>query len=462
MSDGSEFSWSTKARGKGYTKPKTSKPSYTVDFPFQTIKALLSGDDKKIRSWLEKRAGSVLTEDDLLALLPPGQHDEARTILRRFAKRSPVELSNELKNEARRLRAAATKKENTIDSLVEGIPLPLSDKEVGELEVRKEALGGQVNRRGVMSPEDHEGLRLTIGELAEALEAVDTQIRQLPEAQEGEEETFRIASIGRRLSEEHLTALGPETCFVCMRQGADVQSAYDRWVGVLGDLQAAGSRTRLQRQYDSGLAEVTRLVGQYKAVEVADLAPLMEQHESIVAQLATHGANRRIWKQAEGLRKEVAGSRSAADTCAALSRTWGKEGKQLLVQRKKEFEDKVTQWLPEGEVFVMDLEAGRVGLSHVLDLNTVRTSLSGAELSRVLLAVLSAEGSEGSSTPSILEPEDRGWDPDTLADVMSALTDSPDQVILMSTVPPRGMTFNKEGQLVGDPPGEWSVIRVGS
>jgi len=80
----------------------------------------------------------------------------------------------------------------------------------------------------------------------------------------------------------------------------------------------------------------------------------------------------------------------------------------------------------------VDLDAGRVGLKRG---DVAHTSLSGAELSRVLLAVLSAEESEG-STPSILEPEDRGWDPDTLSDVMTALTDSPDQVILMSTVLP--------------------------
>ena len=68
--------------------------------------------------------------------------------------------------------------------------------------------------------------------------------------------------------------------------------------------------------------------------------------------------------------------------------------------------------------------------------DVIHTSLSGAEMARVLLAVLSAERDESSSTPSILEPDDRGWDPDTLASVMTALTDSPDQVILMSTVVP--------------------------
>jgi hypothetical protein len=219
---------------------------------------------------------------------------------------------------------------------------------------------------------------------------------------------------------------------------------------VVGDLQAANSRARLQGQYDRGVAEAERLAEQYKSATVLDSSAVLEEHSSISSSLATHAANKRIWGQAEGLRKEVAGSRATADTCTSLARTWEKEGKELLLRRKKAFEDKVTKWLPDGEIFVMDLDAGRVGLSHVLAPNTVRTSLSGAEMVRVLLAVLSAEDDGTSSTPSILEPEDRGWDPDTLSDVMTALTDSPDQVILMSTVLP---SRSPEG---------WSVIEVGA
>jgi hypothetical protein len=434
MSDGTEFSWDAKPRGKGFTKPKaTSKERpYKVEFPFHTVKALLSGDDKKIRAWLEHRTGNSLSTADLLKMLPPTQQDAAKAALKRFDERSPVELATALKAEARNLRAAATRTEKTIDGLVVGIPLPLSGAEVREKEERRDSLWSQAHAPGLMSPENHTALRGTIGELAEALEAVKAQINELPEPQEGEEETHRVAAQGHALAKEHLSYLGRDICYVCLRKDADVQGAFDRWAEVLSGLQAAGSRKRLQDQYDRGLAEVTRLAAQYKAATVVDSAPVMEEHSALVAQLTTHKANKRIWQQAEGLRKEVASSRATADTCTSLARTWEKEGKELLLQRKKTFEDSVSKWLPEGEVFVVDLDAGRVGLKRG---DVAHTSLSGAELSRVLLAVLSAEESEG-STPSILEPEDRGWDPDTLSDVMTALTDSPDQVILMSTVLP--------------------------
>ena len=73
MSDGAAFSWSTKTRGTGYTKPKVKVP-YKVYYPFQTLKTLLSGDDKKIRGWLEKRVGGGLTDEELINMVPPVQH----------------------------------------------------------------------------------------------------------------------------------------------------------------------------------------------------------------------------------------------------------------------------------------------------------------------------------------------------------------------------------------------------
>lgn len=460
MSDGKQFSWSSKPRGKGFTKPKTKQP-YDVKFPFQAIKALLSGDDKKIRSWLEHRAGCVVSEDDLVEMLPPVQKEAAPAMLRRFKERSPVELSSALKKEASNLRREATRKAKTIDKLVEGIPLPLSAVAAADLEERKAVLWAQAHATNTMTEEDHKALRGAIDELAGALSSVKELVDALPEEGEDDAETFRVASLGHSMAKQHLEHLGADTCYVCMRKEADVQGAYARWDAVLGDFQAAGSRKRLQSQYDRGLDELTVLVAKYKGATVVDMEPVLTAHSAASASLATHEANKRVWSQAEGLRKEVAGSRATADSCASLGRTWETKGKELLLRRKKAYEDTVTMWLPEGEIFVMDLDAGRVGLAHVLYPHMIRTSLSGAEMSRVLLAVLSAEDEED-STPSILETEDRGWDPDTLASVMNALTDSPDQVILMSTVPPKGMEFNEAGHLVGEPPGGWSVVPVGA
>jgi hypothetical protein len=443
MSDGGHFSWSSKPRGKGYTKPKPKCP-YGIKFPFQSIKALLSGDDKKIRTWLEERVGSSVTEEELVAMLPRTQWEEAKRILARHPERSPVELANALKAEARNLRAAATRKEKTVEGLVEGIPLPLSDAEATRLRGAKETLWAQATRPGITTPQQQASLRASIVSLVDRLSATAERIQGLPGAQEGEAETLKLAASAAQLSKAHLVQLGHDVCYVCLRKDADIQAAFDKWSGVLGQLEGAASRSRLEVQYATGKAEAERLAARFKGSEVVDSTAVLEEHGLIAEKLATHAANKQVWQKSEAARKEVAGSRSEADTYTSLARTWEGEGQSLLVRRKKEFEDKVTKWLPEGESFGVDLAAGRVGIVRG---EAIHTSLSGAEMSRVLLAVLSALG-EGGSTPSILEPEDRGWDPDTLASMMAALTDSPDQVILMSTVLPEEV----EG---------WTVVQVG-
>ena len=446
MSDGTEFSWKATRKKTGFTKPKMVQP-YDVRFPFHAVKALLSGDDKKIRAWLEKKVGNSLSEEDLLNMLPPAQHDEAKKALGIFTERSPTELAAKLKAEARNLRASSTRKEKTADQIVEGIPLPLSKEQREELASEKAMLWEKANAANTMSPQEHSSLRERIGGLAEALEAVEDQISSLPEPQKGEEETLLTAEKARNLAESHLVTFGHDVCYVCLRGEADVRASYDKWDNVIGELGASRSRQRLQTQYDRGFSEAESLAERYKSANVVDVAAYMAEHSQVAAVLLSDDTNRRVWQQAETVRAEIAGSRASADIFSSLGKTWEKKGQEMLERRKQEFEDKVTAWLPEGEVFQVDLKAGRVGL--LVD-GEVRTSLSGAESSRLLLAVLTAEAPENGSTPCVLEPEDRGWDPDTLADVMTALADAPDQVVLMSTVLP---SKDIEG---------WKIIEVGA
>ena len=446
MSDGTEFSWSSKPRGSGYTKPKTTgkERPYKVNYPFHTIKSLLSGDSKKVRSWLEQEVKGELTQAELLKMLPPSQHAVAKEALSIFPSRSPVELSTNLKDKARNLRAESTRKEKTIGGLTEGVPLPLSDTDVVKLESRVQALWQQSNRPGIMTPAQHEQLRQGISNLADQLAQTEAEIKKLPETAEDEAATLALATKAHRICRDHLAGLGDGLCYVCLRQEADVKGAYARWDTVLGGLEAAASRVRLVQSYEVGRKDIEDLAARYKAAEVVDSSPVLAEHGDLAARLAAHKGNKRLWQQSEALRLEVATSRATADTFTSLAGTWQKEGEALLKQRKQTFEAGVSKWLPEGESFAVDLAAGRVGIVRN---NVVHTSLSGAETSRVMLALLSAQ--EEGSTPSVLEPEDRGWDPDTLSSVMTALTDSPSQVILMSTVAP---AENVKG---------WTVVQVG-
>lgn len=98
-----------------------------------------------------------------------------------------------------------------------------------------------------------------------------------------------------------------------------------------------------------------------------------------------------------------------------------------------EFERRVNAYLPESDTFVLD----RAGLYPGLMRNgRVHTALSGSTEARVLAAMTAALAVPGKL--NVLVVDDRMWDGMTLARTLRALQDAPCQVILMSTMLPRG------------------------
>lgn len=98
-----------------------------------------------------------------------------------------------------------------------------------------------------------------------------------------------------------------------------------------------------------------------------------------------------------------------------------------------EFERRVNAYLPESDAFVLD----RTGLYPGLMRNgRVHTALSGSTEARVLAAMTAALAVPGKL--NVLVVDDRMWDGMTLARTLRALQDAPCQVILMSTMLPRG------------------------
>lgn len=95
-------------------------------------------------------------------------------------------------------------------------------------------------------------------------------------------------------------------------------------------------------------------------------------------------------------------------------------------------------------------ETCRVGLYRKIGVAgvTIHTALSGAEEAAVLLA-LAAALAERTTTPAILIPRERAFDPKALRETMRALTKSDCQIILTSTVAPAGRGSK-----------DWSVIET--
>ena len=454
MSEGSLFVWESKRKGKGFSKPKPpgGPRKLTPTFPFLELSDLLSGDTTRVKAWLEPLVGLRVSQDELVEALPPMQQEDGRRALEPLVQPqdrvSPVEMAAQLKSKARSNRTKATRTEKDMEDLIKGVPLPLSDAKLEEIRVEmaelERGLGGSA-----ISPEQYAMIEAELHESIDAYAKLKEKLHELQATMEAEVagDPARRTTGLRALSliERHKELFGSDVCVVCHNREAEIDLAQTRWQALVDENPPPVA----QAQYKALLARVesTKLdiqgrVTRFKALEVKDLGSLRRRRDELTGMLAVHKANRRLWKQAKAKKMQVATLRAQADLYTALARTWLEWGEDVLKQRVAEFEEKVSAWLPGGESFAVDAVKGRVGLRRG---EVIHTALSGAERSRVLLAILSSVATDG---PTLLDSGDKAWDPKTLSEVMLALTQAPHQVVLMSTVDP---SYVPEG---------WTVVHV--
>ena len=93
--------------------------------------------------------------------------------------------------------------------------------------------------------------------------------------------------------------------------------------------------------------------------------------------------------------------------------------------------------LPGTDNFDVLLQAGDRDVVQfgLMNGETMHTALSGAEWARVTAAMASAAVPAGQF--AVIIPEERAFDPETLKDVMEAMTSCPHQVIITSPIAPK-------------------------
>jgi hypothetical protein len=164
-------------------------------------------------------------------------------------------------------------------------------------------------------------------------------------------------------------------------------------------------------------------------------------------------------QQAQGRADEVTRAKAAAEeakdraarmddlntVCTDLVDDLVKDGRNGFIGR-------VQQYLPDGDTFSLVLRQNKrdVCMFGLVRDGVLHTALSGAEWSRLTLALGAACIPEDDDTIAILTPEERAYDGVTLAAVMRSLSRAPGQVILTSPIKPRGRT-----------PAGWTVIEAG-
>ena len=426
LSTSEEFVWTLEdgAKKGSYKKPVHEAP-LTVTWPFQDLAWVLGGDASTVQAWLEKQVFTGLTKEDALSKLPPSIRSTVENLMDRKGKTDFLSLSKEAKSEARSLRAQATRMETTVESMVQGISPPLTDKARAELEDQP------VSSDRYLSEVEYEKERNHIGDLAEAYNNFVNAVKAEPGNQMlGKLDMLNKVQTALSLINQHKTSVGEPTeyCWVCgsNESSQDHEDQVKAAIELLGDALAYQKRCLESEQKLVEMEEkLHKMVWQNNRTVIGEAQPNPQ------VKIAKDDAVRKSWANAEATKAEAAQLRSKADALSSAAKSLTAVGRDLLTKAKTEFEDRVNAYLPDEDIFEIDLASSRVGLSRD---GALHSALSGAEWNRVLLAI--GCGVATDSTLNVLVPPDRAWDRDTLESMMQALSKADVQIVVMSTVKP--------------------------
>ena len=427
-SGGFSFSWAMERKDKGgFRRPVHIAPS-PVNWPLADLKKTLSGDSNTVGSWLSDQITAQLDVEGICAQLPSDVRETTRSLIKRFKSLDMLDLAKKAKSEARSLRMQATKDEKTLEGMLVGIDPPLTQAKRAELEAVANAASDSTGH----SQEAYDKLKAQQEEIAGEYASILNELMTIPALTPEQEKAAGALQAILALMDLHTKGFGEEhSCALCGVGTAEAIQTRRKLVDeAMVPYQSSAKGKALEARKNALHAHLVAGVKTLNQMVVADPEEQAKKHAAIRA-IAVDDANRRAWQNAESTRAGVKATRKQADAASDAGKELAKAGKRLVEKQQAEFLENVRSFLPEGTEFGVDLSIGRLGF--VRD-GQLHSALSGAEWSQVLLALGSTL--DPGSTPTLLVPDDRAWDRDTLTRVMAALTDSPSQVIIMSTVRP--------------------------
>lgn len=224
--------------------------------------------------------------------------------------------------------------------------------------------------------------------------------------------------------------------------------------------QAAVSFTK--PSVEQGKARYEQLAAEYQQAHAAQSAPGFVPKATAVSSAMTasdeaqaallglqaavtaHDKHAEVLQQIEPLRARLEGLRKLAEACHAAS-------EKQLKRVADAFRERVNSFLPSGDNFdcVLTAHGKPTALLGFREDGQLKTALSGAQRTRLLLALAAAEAPEGDDHLALFYPPERALDSKRLAATMRGLTNASGQVLLTSPVKPSGRT-----------PKGWTVLKV--
>jgi energy-coupling factor transporter ATP-binding protein EcfA2 len=441
------FRWEMEKKKDGYKTPEHQVP-FSVRFPVQDMETILQGDAKTVGAWLESRVNPKMSVDDVLTYVSPSFRDQAETYMKRHGKTDLIQLAKLCAEEAKNLKSGATKSRKAADQMTEGIAPPLIASKLKLLQDEKAQLLTVRLNVGNTTAEEKAQLVSRLTQVDAALSELGKVV--LPKVDGTTEKLLRSLAAIKGMMHVHVTEFGMKECKICSNTdstaiGKQVQKLEVAEKTVKAKAEALATVmahqekiTKLTHLKDSLQDSLSRAVVGGINVEAET------RIQAIDKLLNSDTIARKSWANASRVQAEANQEEAEANLLSLLGKEFKRVGDALMQANKSGFETRIKGFLPQGEELVIDLDNTRIGL---LRNNRIHSALSGAEENRVLLALCAAQ--EDGSTPSIMIPKDRAWDPVTLERMMIATVSAPVQIVVMSTVAPHGSVDGWEIHLCG-------------
>lgn len=193
------------------------------------------------------------------------------------------------------------------------------------------------------------------------------------------------------------------------------------------------------------LAHITSMLNELGSQEELRTMRLPEE---VQEELETVISNRALYEMARAAQNTATTSEGEAKHYAAIEKDLKRVLAELLEDPLSNYEVAVNEFMAGNDLFKINAVTGSIAFGLVRP-DGLHTALSGSTEARVI-AAMGAALADQSGIPGVIVMDDRMWDADMLGKTMAALENCPCQVIIMSTIKPKGR-----------PRAKWKYVEVG-
>lgn len=479
LSNGEHCQWETKRDERRIKTPTHIRPRWVIPhtskqhsphFPLREVREVLTGSAKKARQRFLAWVCSDLDEDVVDQAIR-ADLETYKTLSENYEDLVPVDrLTHSIETAdkmARRYRADAKAQAALRDKLLDEVGVkPTQAKVLAARDAVREAQElheANLQTAGASeSDKRRELLHSLLGQLRTEEQRLLSGMHDAEDALKklvGIETKESRGSIGALHALEWAMDLNAEACPICSSSvGRDhITACHGFYWDKVKDLD---QKMVSKRKLETSLAHLKdSVVGTREQISVyeAELDELpastpstndvpVEETRNAFSAAQAHLASLQDalskWTTLTSAKKLVEENNGRAEKFSEYKRQAQKAVSQLLAAQVDVFCEKVTSYLPDGWEFgVMVTDNGRDSFYYGLYEGVgsdryLKVGLSEAQRVTVTLAMCAVLDDMMPLPLSILAPEDRGWDADTLGGVMASLKDIPQTVMLTSTVMP--------------------------